>query len=381
MPTRAKHRTVRGALLLRRAGSAGLAGAASIAGVGLTAQTAVADDHNVWDRVAQCESTGNWSINTGNGFYGGLQFWHPTWQSFGGGEFAGYAHQATKLQQITVAQRVLQVQGPGAWPVCSVRAGLTMANGSQPYPGEAAPTPDPGTQGTWWVSASAGANIRSGPSTSYAVVGGAARGAKITGSLSSGWVKLADGRGWVSAATLTTSDPGAPEPAPQPPPAAASTWKVTATGGANLRSGPGTSYAVVGGFAHGATFSGSLSGGWVKLADGRGWVSGSIVAAVTAGGGGGGSSDMAPLVVDGSRGPLTVKAVQRWAGVAETGRWDSGTLKALQRTVGTEADGAWGPKSQAALQDKIGLTRDGSTYMNYRTIVGLQKWLNANVIG
>ena len=90
---------------------------------------------------------------------------------------------------------------------------------------------------------------------------------------------------------------------------------------------------------------------------------------------------MAPLVVDGDRGPLTVKAIQRWAGVSETGRWDSGTIMALQRTVGVTADGAWGPRSQAALQDKIGLTRDGSTYMNYRTVVGLQKWLNANVIG
>ncbi len=90
---------------------------------------------------------------------------------------------------------------------------------------------------------------------------------------------------------------------------------------------------------------------------------------------------MAPLAVDGSRGPLTVKAVQRWAGAAETGRWDTSTIKALQRTVGTAADGQWGPKSQAALQSRIGMTRDGSTYMNHRTVLGLQKWLNANVVG
>src|SRR5690606_37440354 len=125
--------------------------------------------------------------------------------------------------------------------------------------------------------------------------------------------------------------------------------------------------------------------GWLKMSDGRGWISGTIVAPVSggsagSGSGGGGTSSMAPLAIDGSRGPLTVKAIQRWAGVSETGRWDTTTVKALQRTVGTPADGSWGPASQAALQSHIGLTRDGSTYMNHRTVVALQKWLNANVL-
>ncbi|MFP5416042.1 MAG: transglycosylase family protein [Actinomycetes bacterium] len=84
---------------------------------------------SVWDAVAACESGGNWSINTGNGYYGGLQFSSSTWRAFGGTEFAANAHQATKAQQITVAQRTLAVQGPGAWPTCSIKAGLTKANG------------------------------------------------------------------------------------------------------------------------------------------------------------------------------------------------------------------------------------------------------------
>jgi murein DD-endopeptidase MepM/ murein hydrolase activator NlpD len=78
----------------------------------------------VWDRVAQCESNNNWSINTGNGFYGGLQFQQSTWEEFGGLSHAPRADLATKEAQIAVAEEVLAVQGPRAWPVCSVRAGL-----------------------------------------------------------------------------------------------------------------------------------------------------------------------------------------------------------------------------------------------------------------
>ncbi|WP_149030653.1 transglycosylase family protein [Kitasatospora sp. MBT66] len=104
--------------------------ALGVAGIGLTipcltAGTASAASVATWDKVAQCESTGNWSINTGNGFYGGLQFTNSTWAEFGGTSFAARADLATKDQQIAIAEKVLAVQGPGAWPVCSVQAGLT----------------------------------------------------------------------------------------------------------------------------------------------------------------------------------------------------------------------------------------------------------------
>ncbi|MFD7733372.1 transglycosylase family protein [Kitasatospora phosalacinea] len=98
--------------------------AAPVAGL-VTANTASAADVSTWDKVAMCESTGNWSINTGNGFYGGLQFTSSTWAAFGGTAYAPQANLATKAQQIAVAEKVLAVQGPGAWPVCSVQAGLT----------------------------------------------------------------------------------------------------------------------------------------------------------------------------------------------------------------------------------------------------------------
>ncbi|KDN87259.1 transglycosylase family protein [Kitasatospora cheerisanensis] len=92
----------------------------------LTATSASAADVSTWDKVAQCESTGNWSIDTGNGFYGGLQFTSSTWAAYGGTAYAPQANLATKAQQIAVAEKVLASQGPGAWPVCSVQAGLTQ---------------------------------------------------------------------------------------------------------------------------------------------------------------------------------------------------------------------------------------------------------------
>jgi LysM repeat protein len=82
-----------------------------------------APDH-VWDKLAQCESSGNWAINTGNGYFGGVQFHPQTWRGFGGAEFAPMAHQATRAEQVVVAERVLAKQGWGAWPACSRKLGI-----------------------------------------------------------------------------------------------------------------------------------------------------------------------------------------------------------------------------------------------------------------
>ncbi|MFI8829217.1 transglycosylase family protein [Streptomyces sp. NPDC053431] len=88
--------------------------------------SASAASAETWDRVAECESSGNWQINTGNGYYGGLQFTQATWGEFGGLKYAARADLASREQQIEIAEAVLAVQGPGAWPVCSARAGLTQ---------------------------------------------------------------------------------------------------------------------------------------------------------------------------------------------------------------------------------------------------------------
>jgi hypothetical protein len=76
----------------------------------------------VWDSLAQCESGGNWAINTGNGYYGGLQFNLGTWQAYGG---TGYPHQASRETQIAVATRLRDATGGyGSWPSCSAKLGL-----------------------------------------------------------------------------------------------------------------------------------------------------------------------------------------------------------------------------------------------------------------
>ncbi|WP_369168274.1 transglycosylase family protein [Streptomyces sp. R28] len=111
--------------------TAALAGAVLLAPLGLLAATgnAAAADGGVWDRIAQCESGGNWHINTGNGYYGGLQFAPSTWRAYGGTAYAPTADGASRAQQIAVATKVQRAQGWGAWPTCSARAG---ADGSAP---------------------------------------------------------------------------------------------------------------------------------------------------------------------------------------------------------------------------------------------------------
>jgi resuscitation-promoting factor RpfA len=119
-----------GSKLRRRAATvAATAGVAAVAPL-LASAPAHADSVN-WDAVAQCESGNNWSTNTGNGFYGGLQFTRGTWQAYGGGQYAATANQASRSQQIAVAEKVLAGQGIGAWPVCGKRAGSSASYSSR----------------------------------------------------------------------------------------------------------------------------------------------------------------------------------------------------------------------------------------------------------
>jgi LysM repeat protein len=98
-------------------------GAAALGVIAGTAGTAEAASASRWDQIAACESGGNWSINTGNGFYGGLQFTASTWRAYGGAAYAPRADLASRSAQIAVAERVLAGQGWNAWPVCSRKAG------------------------------------------------------------------------------------------------------------------------------------------------------------------------------------------------------------------------------------------------------------------
>ncbi|CAG7636998.1 transglycosylase family protein [Actinacidiphila bryophytorum] len=122
-----KHR--RASKMVRFATFAGVAGTAvAVPLIGATSSSAASVA--TWDAVAQCESGGNWSINTGNGYYGGLQFSQSSWEAAGGLQYASRADLATKDQQIAVAEKLLAMQGPGAW-ACASAGGLT-AGGPSP---------------------------------------------------------------------------------------------------------------------------------------------------------------------------------------------------------------------------------------------------------
>jgi resuscitation-promoting factor RpfA len=147
--------------------AAGVTGAA-VAIPLMAAGSAEAASVETWDAVAQCESTGNWSINTGNGFYGGLQFTQSSWEAAGGTQYAARADLATKDQQIAAAEVLLSMQGPGAWPVCGPQAGLTA--------GSEAPAIDPSGTGAAEAPAetsdSGSGSASTSGGSSYTVVAG-----------------------------------------------------------------------------------------------------------------------------------------------------------------------------------------------------------------
>ncbi len=127
-----KHRAESHSSIKRAAVAVTTVGAA--AAVPLIGSAGVADaaPASAWNAVAACESSGDWHINTGNGFYGGLQFTQSTWDGFGGQAYASRADFATPEQQMAIANKVLAGQGWGAWPVCSQKAGVTGYSASGP---------------------------------------------------------------------------------------------------------------------------------------------------------------------------------------------------------------------------------------------------------
>ncbi|MER5989600.1 transglycosylase family protein [Streptomyces viridosporus] len=120
-----RHRRPRQApALLVAAGVTGSAIAIPLLGAG----SASAADGATWDRVAECESGGSWSQNAGNGYYGGLQLTQDDWEKYGGLDYAPSADQASRGQQIAVAERILADRGVGAWRTCGLTAGLEQSS-------------------------------------------------------------------------------------------------------------------------------------------------------------------------------------------------------------------------------------------------------------
>ncbi len=137
-------------------------------GVLLPAAPASAASVADWDALAQCESTGRWNINTGNGYYGGLQFSASTWRAFGGERFASRADLASRVQQIVIAERVLDGQGWGAWPACTRRLGYTSSDaGGFPFPARADLSGDLRSDVGFFLPSTGRWHVRDVPDASY----------------------------------------------------------------------------------------------------------------------------------------------------------------------------------------------------------------------
>ncbi|HEY2673514.1 MAG TPA: transglycosylase family protein [Rugosimonospora sp.] len=146
----------------------GATGVATLLGTGVAAGAAPSVN---WDAIAKCESSGNWSINTGNGFYGGLQFSQGTWAGYGGTQYAARADLASRGQQIAIAEKVLAGQGIGAWPVCGRYAGSSASTKSS---------------GSGSGSRSGSSGGASGGSSGHASSGSSSNGASSSGASSTG---------------------------------------------------------------------------------------------------------------------------------------------------------------------------------------------------
>jgi LysM repeat protein len=202
--TMAKHRAPRYVRSKRALARVPVAAGATVVGIGVLsspaqAATTTATTHD-WTGVAQCESSGNWSINTGNGYFGGLQFSQATWAGFGGANFAPRADLATSAQQVTIAEKVLAQQGIGAWPVCGkhLTGGTTATAAKAPAPTPApkpAPKPAPAVKRSSPAPATTpaprahAAGRHAAPAADYTVTGGDTL-SKIAGAHNEPWRDL-----------------------------------------------------------------------------------------------------------------------------------------------------------------------------------------------
>ncbi|OQD55684.1 transglycosylase [Streptomyces phaeoluteigriseus] len=213
--SKGKHR--RPSKATRVAALAGVTGVA-IAAPLMAAGNASAATASEWDAVAQCESGGNWSINTGNGYYGGLQFSASTWAAYGGTQYASTADKASKSQQIQIAEKVLAGQGKGAWPSCGVGLSGAAYNG-----------------------------------------GSASTGSSSNGSSSSG----SSSSGSSESTTRSTEKQGASRSAERP--AAKSQKTVTTPTGKKVKKGDGEYKVVKGDTLSSIAEAHDVKGGWAKL--------------------------------------------------------------------------------------------------------------------
>jgi hypothetical protein len=304
-----------------------LAGGAVVASGMIAATTTSASAATGWDEVAACESGGDGSINTGNGYYGGLQFSQQTWEGFGGTEYAASADQASKSQQIAVAERVLAEQGAGAWPNC----GGPLSGGADT---SGAPAAEDDSSEQQQDDSQQQEEQQQAPepreSDQQANRSTERESTEPQGDWSCDGDGIADNcdeNGFTKETEKAQEQPEQ-EQSQQEAPAEESAPAPQESAG-----------------EPGSKATGDLS------------VAGT-------------------LEVDGKMGPKTVTALQDWLGVEQTGEMDEDTTLALQAWAKTSQDGEIGEDTVAGLQHEIGAAQNGSDEIDGDTVEVLQAFLN-----
>ena len=320
------HRTTPTATALRRGmtrTAVMLAGGAVVA-TGMFATGTAANAATGWDEVAACESGGDWSINTGNGYYGGLQFSQQTWEGFGGTQYAATADQATKAQQIAIGEKVLATQGAGAWPNCGGPLSGGADTSNAPAAEQDSSQSDSKKSDSQSSDSPSSSSSQSRESSQKPTRSTERESSEPQGDWScdgDGIANNCDENGFTKKTEKKQQAPAqesTQESAPAP----------------QKHSGE-----------PGSKATGDLS------------VAGT-------------------LEVDGKMGPKTITALQDWLNVEQTGEMNEETTLALQAWAKTGQDGVIGTKTVAGLQHEIGATQNGADEIDEDTVEVLQMFLN-----
>lgn len=302
-----------------------VAGGAVVASGMIAATTTSASAATGWDEVAACESSGDWSANTGNGYYGGLQFSQQTWEGFGGTEYASTADQASKSQQIAVAERVLAEQGKGAWPTCgvSINGGSDTSGAPAAEEQEEAPEQEQQAPAEEQEQQQAPEPRESDQQANRSTERESTEPQGDWSCDGDGIADNCDENGFTKETEKKQEEPKQQEaPAEEAAPAPQES-----------KGEPGSK----------ATGDLSVAG---------------------------------TLEVDGKMGPKTITALQDWLGVEQTGELDEETTLALQAWAKTSQDGVIGEDTVAGLQHEVGAVQNGSDEIDGDTVEVLQAFLN-----
>ena len=346
-------RTSRAATLRRglSRSAVAVAGGAVVASGMIAATTTSASAATGWDEVAACESGGDWSINTGNGYYGGLQFSDRTWDAYGGEQYASTADQATKSQQIAIGERVLEGQGAGAWPNCggplsggADTSGAPAAEEQEEAPEQEQQAPEPRESDQQANRSTERESTE--PQGDWSCDG-------------DGIADNCDENGFTKETEKKQEQP-APEQAPAEQ---KSEPKSTEPQGDWSCDGDG--------IADNCDENGFTKETETKQEQPKQESQGETGSQAT-----GDLSVAGTLEVDGKMGPKTITALQDWLGVEQTGEMDEETTLALQAWAKTSQDGVIGENTVAGLQHEIGAAQNGSDEIDGDTVEVLQAFLN-----